>query len=385
MDFSQAPQSCISLLKSTPIFSQLDEESELPQLNKITSVQVFKAGEKLIEQGQPSRKIVVILSGEVRVFINNIVIDSLGLRAGNAVGEVSFFTKNPYSATAIATQETRGLVISFDDLNNLMSKNTEISLKIRDGFVLEILDKLKRANNQIISLALQDPLRQVAHDIRSPISALKALLFNYPALDLKDTELLSLAVARIDRIVQSILEKRSDSHPLSLQEIAITEVVSILENLIREKKAHIPEHSKIHFDLLYSDLIAKGPKLFIQVNLAQLERVISNLVDNSIQAISEAGRIRFSLLSHENYLQLEIQDTGIGIPPEVLPLLGQTQFSQGKPNGSGLGLYHAAQQIRSWGGKIDLISEPNHGTLVRISLPCWQSLEHPSAHIPQSK
>lgn len=107
------------------------------------------------------------------------------------------------------------------------------------------------------------------------------------------------------------------------------------------------------------------------VNSRELKRVVSNLINNSAEAIFGSGTIVVSLEKLEgcNQVQISIQDSGEGIPEEILPLLFKKGKTFGKKDGSGLGLYHAKQTVESWGGELFLDSKRNQGTIVKICLP----------------
>ena len=92
-----------------------------------------------------------------------------------------------------------------------------------------------------------------------------------------------------------------------------------------------------------------------------LERVISNLISNGIEAIgSEGGAVSVNLSDseeHPGYLFLQIADTGSGIPPDIQSLLYQ-KYSSGKPQGTGLGLFISQKIIEYHKGMINLDTFP---------------------------
>jgi hypothetical protein len=103
--------------------------------------------------------------------------------------------------------------------------------------------------------------------------------------------------------------------------------------------------------------------------------VLSNIIDNAVEASGENGRIRICLQpSSENFI-LSIEDNGKGIPPDILPQLMQKGATFGKPNGSGLGLYHAFQTLKSWDGTLSIDSKVGRGTVVHLRLPSNQCPE----------
>ena len=102
----------------------------------------------------------------------------------------------------------------------------------------------------------------------------------------------------------------------------------------------------------------------------QIEQVLINLVTNAVQAMPEGGTLRAALSSQNGQAEIEISDTGVGIPPENLTRIFDPFFTT-KPEGegTGLGLSVSYGIISEHGGKIDVESTPGEGTTFRITLP----------------
>jgi signal transduction histidine kinase len=105
-----------------------------------------------------------------------------------------------------------------------------------------------------------------------------------------------------------------------------------------------------------------------------MRRVLVNLVDNAVQAMAEADAaiatrvITITTSEPGNAYELAIEDTGPGIPAEVMPKIFEPLFST-KNFGTGLGLPTVKQIIEQHGGRIIIDSEIGRGTRVVIRLP----------------
>ena len=102
----------------------------------------------------------------------------------------------------------------------------------------------------------------------------------------------------------------------------------------------------------------------------QLELALLNLITNSVDAMASGGRLTVRLRRVNDRLHLDIEDTGGGIPPELLARIFDpwvTTKAQGK--GSGLGLSIARQVVASHGGTIRLENRPGTGAVFTIDLP----------------
>ena len=105
----------------------------------------------------------------------------------------------------------------------------------------------------------------------------------------------------------------------------------------------------------------------------QLELALLNLITNSVDAMASGGKLTVRLERVNDRLRLEVEDTGSGIPPELLAHIFDpwvTTKAQGK--GSGLGLSIARQVVVSHGGTIRVDNRPGKGAVFTIDLPAAQ-------------
>ena len=108
------------------------------------------------------------------------------------------------------------------------------------------------------------------------------------------------------------------------------------------------------------------PRVWSDPNLVQ--RALTNLVENAIQAMPMGGRLRVGMAVSAEWVTIEVADTGVGMDEATRARAFEPYFST-KTGGSGLGLANARQHIEIGGGTIALASEPGRGTTVTISLP----------------
>ncbi len=98
---------------------------------------------------------------------------------------------------------------------------------------------------------------------------------------------------------------------------------------------------------------------------------IENLVENSLDAIQRGGTARIVVTNQSSQCVITVEDDGCGISDEALSSLGQKSATVGKLGGTGLGLYHAERNLRSWGGSLKA-ERLVRGTQFTISLPLIQ-------------
>jgi hypothetical protein len=226
----------------------------------------------------------------------------------------------------------------------------------------------------LITEAVAEVAKQVAHDIRSPLMALDVALRDTSGLSSEKRNLIEQASARIKNIADDLLSKSRENRVASLQmpEKELVGVVSELmpfnlaassRKILLEKKTLYPNVNFV-LDGLNEQIHAHGFE-------KDFERMLSNLLQNSIEAGEEMHtlQVSISLRVYADQVQLTIMDNGKGIPGEILSKIGEEGFTHGKSNGNGLGVSFAKKKIADWDGTLNINSKVGLGTIVSICLP----------------
>lgn len=229
---------------------------------------------------------------------------------------------------------------------------------------------------------LADLARLVAHDIRSPLTALATISSLSHHLDSPFQDLLRNAVDRVRKISDDLLDQsRNYKYNLSgelsnaswLEFGAKNETKTELTNL-----KEILKTSKAEMDLVFSDMQIsfninlKYEQYSLGLDANSILRIISNLFQNSYESYSESMKekiLNFSVHEYDGSICFSIIDEGVGIPQELLRTLGLSPISYGKVNGNGLGLYGMIKKIKSANGKYQIYSREGVGTQINFSLP----------------
>lgn len=151
----------LDLLRRVPLFSLLT----VAQAEVISGAVIkrrFKRGEALVEQGQKSNALFILLTGRARVMTS----DSRGrevilaaLAQGDYLGEMSIIDNEPHSATVRAEVQTDVLMLGRTEFARCLTENASMSLVVMRGLV----KRLRHADRKIESLALLDVYGRVAH------------------------------------------------------------------------------------------------------------------------------------------------------------------------------------------------------------------------------
>ncbi|OGP95328.1 MAG: hypothetical protein A2157_20015 [Deltaproteobacteria bacterium RBG_16_47_11] len=207
----------------------------------------------------------------------------------------------------------------------------------------------------------------IAHEIRNPLTSINILIHslteNLPTEDsrLEDLKVIEEEILRINEIVDQFLRFAKPASPLFEK----TNLIPLFEEILQLLRPQI-EKGKIAAKKVFE------PLLLITVDKEQIKQVLLNLLMNAIQAMPGGGELSMSgRLSKDGYwVELTIQDSGIGIPQEDLEKLFDPFFST-KEGGIGLGLSIAHRIIDQHRGKIEVESAPEKGTRFTISLPVF--------------
>ncbi len=255
----------------------------------------------------------------------------------------------------------------------LLSSTYLIMLQFKKRFIQE--QELQKKQSEM-ELMIQFA-KQVSHDIRSPLAALSMATKSLNQIPENQRVMIRNSVQRITDIANTLLKYKpnhqlpennqsSNEIPLQLQ----TEYLpALLDSIVSEKRVQYRENQFLQIDLTLNQNYA----CFANVDSRELKRVLSNLINNSVEAFeNQKGKINVDLKKISQNLIIEISDNGKGIPEHILNKLGQLGITHGKENsdsGSGLGVYHAIQSVRKMNGQMKIESKQNQGTKITITLP----------------
>lgn len=264
-----------------------------------------------------------------------------------------------------------------NDATNGQLSSRQISLPGRDEFnevadvVNYLASSLNRAEVQLLQrereLAQKVIAQQVAHDIQSPIAALTYCLKNLSSTAPQLQDVLRGAILRIREISNSLLfskEALGKSDFLSRRPVHL---LSLVGEVLNQKKIEYSGSPNVKFDLKVEE---RFHGRFVGGHWTQFNRVLSNLINNSFEGLeNQGGIIRLEVFDREGKICLSLEDTGRGIPAEVLAKLGPSRVSDGKLDlfkERGFGVSHAFQTIEAFGGELYFFSKMGEGTRVEI-------------------
>jgi signal transduction histidine kinase len=209
----------------------------------------------------------------------------------------------------------------------------------------------------------------LAHEIGTPLNIISGRAeYLLPELSGGDSKATSLRIIvqqieRIKRIIEQLLgyARVQPPHiaPTPLSGV-FSNVLSLLDHELAQRKARV----EVSIPTALPDLAA-DPHL--------LEQVFVNLLLNAVDAMSDGGDVRVAAQARGDLIEVCVEDTGCGIPPESLPRIFDPFFTTKKVGeGTGLGLSVVYGIVKDHGGTIEVKSEPGVGTTFLITFPVYR-------------
>ncbi len=293
--------------------------------------------------------------------------------------EIELVNKRGYLVPVLLNQTP--LLNKQGQVDSLFWVVTDLSeLKKAEGLLKEQMWALERANKELkkIDILKSDFLSMVSHELRTPLASIKegvSLVIDGTTGPINENQKKFLDVAKrnIDRLtnlINNLLDlSKIESGKMELMKgavdinIIVKEAIFTFENLATNKRL-----------ALTSELAPNLPKAYVDRD--KTSEILANLVSNAIKFTNE-GRIliRTSRFQPDpNYIEVSVEDAGIGIAEEDMPKLFQ-KFKQleatitRKAGGSGLGLSICKQIVELHGGRIWVESEKGKGSKFKFTVP----------------
>ncbi|ENV64961.1 hypothetical protein F949_00354 [Acinetobacter junii NIPH 182] len=266
---------------------------------------------------------------------------------------------------ALSFELQRLTELMIEDIAQTLSR-VQLSLQLENSRVVAETEKLRSAL-----------LSSVSHDLRSPLAAmigsadtLKYYGEQMPELDrheLLDT--IHIEGERLDRYIQNLLDMTRLGHQgltLSRAWIGVNELITSATERLKRYQPHVS---------IKTTCAEKLPQLY--VHPALIEQAIFNVLENAAKFSPDNVPIEVNIQQIESYLQIEIEDQGIGIPEnereQIFDMFYTMQRGDRGKTGTGLGLSIVKAIIGAHMGSIGAQSgRHGHGTLIRIRLPLHQ-------------
>lgn len=237
---------------------------------------------------------------------------------------------------------------------------------------LEQLKKLLDENEHLLHLK-NDILFAVAHDLKSPLGQIESILELFCTNNLDDEQLnliglLKESLKNANSIISNIVEM-AEQNDLNTSNISKLELNSFIEKSVSRHKS-LAQKKDIQLKLIQTE-----DKLFIKANKTEIHRCLDNLISNAIKFSYEKGKIIIGLKDLTDFVEISVQDFGMGIPEnEKLNLIRpyRTEFRRAGTKGeksSGFGLSIVNNILLKYKATLGIDSKENEGSIFTILFP----------------
>ena len=244
-----------------------------------------------------------------------------------------------------------------------------VSKRISEMLVCEVSDvssvkKYERSKRKFVDNA--------SHELKTPISVLRGIVETLleEEEDQRKRHFLEKALRRIEQmqnLVEDLLtltKLESGRERLNLSEFKLRELVEEVYDSL--------EQEFVKREVSFENLVSEDFKMF--ADRQKLLLLLRNLIDNAVKYNKKGGKVWVRAKKEGNKQVLEVEDTGIGIPPEHVPYIFERFYRVDKGRsremgGTGLGLSIVKHIVFLHGGEIMVHSKPGEGSRFFIIIP----------------
>ncbi|HVY71921.1 MAG TPA: ATP-binding protein [Verrucomicrobiae bacterium] len=360
-------------LKSSRLFSGL-LAAELTAVEQTAEIRLYPTGRTVFREGDNGDGIYVIIEGWIQI---SAVVGQGERRAlsrlgpGDFFGEMAVLDNEPRSATAMAEEETKAYFIPREDLLAMLERSPRLAVSLVREFSLRMRDFNRRYIQEVLQaerLTLVGKFaRSIVHDFKNPLNVI-GISAEIAAMPAATNEMRNSAkdrirkqINRLSTMINELLEFTRGSQATLV--LADTDYAGYVQQLVEELR---PELAVKPVTL---EVVNPPPAMSVLLDPARLAHVFFNLINNAVDAMPDGGKVFLRFKVSPTEVITEIEDTGKGIAPEILPRLFEAFATYGKAQGTGLGLSICKKIIEDHKGAITAHSEPGRGAVFAFTLP----------------
>jgi signal transduction histidine kinase len=364
------------------VFSQLSEnrlfDGIKPNLLKKIAPEVrvlrLKQGEVIFREGDPGDSLYLVGKGSVKISKSGRggEQETLGhVQSGSFFGEMALLNREPRSAMATAAEPTLLGTVNETTFQQILELAPS---RLHMNFLRAVSERLRTLNSHFITEVMRNErlslvgsmANSIIHDLKNPICIIRCCADLIGGENNDDprvhqlTAMIDKAATGMMAMTQEVLDyARGGSSTLSCETVSIWR---LLDELNQQSLRLLPGHN-IQFakSIRYDGNVV--------VDLRRFTRVLCNLIKNAREAMTGGGVLTISTDLVGDAAVLRISDTGIGIPPDLMPRLFEPFVTHGKSHGTGLGMAIAKSVVTAHSGTISVQSVQGNGTTVEIRLP----------------
>ena len=296
------------------------------------------------------------------------------------IEDVTTKEKKCFSAIKAPLRDNQGTTIGIIGTSIEITAEKEAErLRIENQAQKSALDQYEkerlRLENQAQKSAIEQHekvtvfARKVAHDLNSPISALKMCILGCTELPAEKLNVLTRTLDRLSNISKNLLDINED-HSLraNLEPQKPLVIHDQISQVITEKQLQFKDRP-ITFGLAVEP---EAKSALANIQPGQFKRAISNLINNAVDSIpdNKTGTVSIKITSKDNSVHVHLKDDGKGMNcDQIEKILNRKKFTEGKANGHGIGLQQVWDMLDFNSGRMDIHSVLGQGTTITLNFP----------------
>jgi signal transduction histidine kinase len=330
----------------------------------------FRRGAVIFSAGDIGDGFYVVESGQVRISAvlgenEPRVLATIG--PGDFFGEMSVVDDAPRSATATAEVDTQAVFIEREKLLTLIADRPQLALNLIRKFSMRMRTLNQKYLDETRLAVIGRFASTIVHDFKNPLTII-GLAAELACSSETSSPMRTKAQSRINRQVERMTDMLQElidyTMPKGRQsKLRLVDFPTYMSPLIDEIRQEISERGvKVSLEQF-------PPNVLVNIDPRRLSRLFYNLLNNAVEEMPNGGKVflRFKELPTE--LQIDIEDTGRGIAPEIAKSLFKPFATHGKSHGTGLGLSICKKIVEDHGGRIWAASTPGKGATFSFTLP----------------
>ncbi|MDX1960567.1 MAG: 7TM diverse intracellular signaling domain-containing protein [Leptospiraceae bacterium] len=285
------------------------------------------------------------------------------------VGKMNL-SKNDLTKLSILAEQLAGIIHSSNLLKQVQEeKEKALVAKAETEKAKNEIEKLAESRKRLSIIGQK--VAGIVHDIKNPIASIKGLAERLNSDTIKpekrerNIKMITNEMERLSDMVYEILDFSKGKLSLEISRVNLSHYLSEILQFQQTLLDYNSIRGRTNFQF-------EGE---IDLDIARMRRVLSNLIQNSIEVMYDGKKdyyIQLSTSRDEDYCTIRLEDNGPGLPGSIQEKIFEAFATEGKAKGTGLGLFMSKWIIEAHGGELGFETTRGEGTTFIIKIPINQ-------------